>query len=107
MGRFSEDEMEKGYKKIQRITKRNFWMNRNYSSFNSDENYASEDKISTATTLEEITAYVTFINRSDHFCARWDNTFPSTAWHGVIMSGRFEAIMDKLVDEFNKMKNGG
>jgi hypothetical protein len=74
--------------------------------FPSNQEFDSVEKISTMTKLEEITAYVTFTNRADHCCTCWDNDFPSTAWYGVIMSGVFDAILDKLVEEFNKLKNG-
>lgn len=105
-GSLSHEEMEKGFKKIQKITRREFWINQEYSNFNPSDELNSAEKLATATILEQVTAYVTFINRSDHWCARWDNDFPSTAWYGVIMSGNFEAIMDKLIEEVNKIKNG-
>jgi ADP-ribosyl-[dinitrogen reductase] hydrolase len=106
-GHLSHEEMEKGFTVIKDITvKRTFWFNYDYLEFPSNQEFDSVEKISTMTKLEEITAYVTFTNRADHCCTCWDNDFPSTAWYGVIMSGVFDAILDKLVEEFNKLKNG-
>ena len=114
-GILNNTAMREGLTNIVATTLRPFWSNRLYSDY-SPQNC---DSISLSTTaqLEQITAFLTFINRCDHFTTgpiyfsgaldftdgsltvESSNPALDTAWHDVIVSGLFEIALDKLVAE--------
>ena len=110
--------MAQGLRRIVDVTQRAFWKNRHYPEYfpqkffcNSSSDAGGYEEIA-ITQLEQITAYITFINRCDHFTATpiFDHSFddgnsPSTEWHSVILSGRFEIILGVLSNELKSLEN--
>ena len=113
--------MTQGLRRIIDVIQRAFWKNRHYPEYFPQKFFCnSHDSSSDAggyeeiaiTQLEQITAYITFINRCDHFTATpiFDHSFddgnsPSTEWHSVILSGRFEIILGILSNELKSLEN--
>ena len=111
--------MAQGLRRIIEITQRPFWKNRLYHEYfpqkffcNSNDDAGGYEEIA-ITQLEQITAYITFINRCDHFTATpiFDSSFDdqdgnslSTEWHSVIMAGRFEIILGILSNELKSLE---
>lgn len=105
--------MAQGLRRIIEIMQSPFWKNRHYPEYFLQKFFCNSndagDEIA-ITQLEQITAYITFINRCDHFTATpiFDHSFddqdgnsPSSEWHSVILSGKFERILEIL---FNELK---
>jgi ADP-ribosyl-[dinitrogen reductase] hydrolase len=102
LGKLSNDEMESNFEELKKIIHRPFWENGWYIYLNPDANFYSIEEIDAVVEFERITGYITFVNRLDtHSFIRRYIKFHNSSWNPVIMSGMFEVMLNKLLNEIN------